>query len=387
MPTYKVHDEGSDEWITLAQGPRGVPGPPGPAGVGLSIQGELDSTDDLPETGDPGDAWLIDGSLWAWAEDTEEWVDAGPVGTPGEPGEQGEIGPPGTTDYTELDNLPTLGGAAALDVGTTEGTVAAGDDSRFTDSREPTAHADTHASDGDDPLAPADIGAATSAQGALADTALQVGGTVAVGKVPTVTDDDPLTVEWAAASGGGGTATPLPVLQSWQFLDGAGAAAAPGTIALNSTGMVRYESPSLCLPRRITDVSIEVTTLQAGSGVRVGLFRVNPANGELQTLLADLGVVDSGSTGVKEYTGLTLDITEPMWISPAIITDNTGVVVRSRVVPGTSWDVVWGTVNTVWRQRGFTSEFAGFTSPPLQPNGRENGQPTRWTAFKWTELP
>jgi hypothetical protein len=159
MPTYRVYDEGSGEWVTLFRGPRGVAGPQGPAGVGLSIQGSLDSTDDLPETGDPGDAWLIDGSLWAWAEDDQEWVDAGPVGTPGEPGEpgapgtpgepgepgapgtpgepgeQGEIGPPGppgTTDYTELDNLPTLGDSAALDVGTTAGTVAAGDDSRIT---------------------------------------------------------------------------------------------------------------------------------------------------------------------------------------------------------------------------------------------------------------
>lgn len=35
-------------------------------------------------------------------------------------------------DYDDLDNTPTLGGAAALDVGTSAGTVAAGDDSRIT---------------------------------------------------------------------------------------------------------------------------------------------------------------------------------------------------------------------------------------------------------------
>ena len=34
--------------------------------------------------------------------------------------------------YSDLTGKPTLGGAAALDVGTTAGTVAAGDDSRFT---------------------------------------------------------------------------------------------------------------------------------------------------------------------------------------------------------------------------------------------------------------
>lgn len=38
--------------------------------------------------------------------------------------------------YSSLSGLPTLGGAAALNVGTTSGTVAAGDDSRFSDTRE-----------------------------------------------------------------------------------------------------------------------------------------------------------------------------------------------------------------------------------------------------------
>jgi hypothetical protein len=135
MATYKIYDDG--EWVPLAQGPRGVQGPQGPAGVGLSIQGELDSTNDLPAVGDPGDAWLIDGDLWAWGEENQTWSNAGPVGTPGEPGAPGE---PGTTDYNELDNKPTLGGAAALNVGTTTGTVAAGDDSRLTNSRTPTSH-------------------------------------------------------------------------------------------------------------------------------------------------------------------------------------------------------------------------------------------------------
>jgi hypothetical protein len=32
MPTYKIHDDNSDEWLSLAQGPRGVPG--GPFAVG-----------------------------------------------------------------------------------------------------------------------------------------------------------------------------------------------------------------------------------------------------------------------------------------------------------------------------------------------------------------
>jgi hypothetical protein len=49
-------------------------------------------------------------------------------------------------------NKPTLGGAAALNVGTTAGTVAAGDDARFTDNRDPNAHAASHAAAGSDPI-------------------------------------------------------------------------------------------------------------------------------------------------------------------------------------------------------------------------------------------
>ncbi|GAA2192734.1 hypothetical protein [Streptomyces bangladeshensis] len=54
-----------------------------------------------------------------------------------------------------------LGGAATLNVGTTAGTVAAGDDSRLSNARTPTAHASTHASGGTDPITPAAIGALT----------------------------------------------------------------------------------------------------------------------------------------------------------------------------------------------------------------------------------
>jgi len=45
-----------------------------------------------------------------------------------------------------------LGGAATLAVGTTAGTVAAGDDSRLSNARTPTAHASSHAGAGSDPI-------------------------------------------------------------------------------------------------------------------------------------------------------------------------------------------------------------------------------------------
>lgn len=52
-----------------------------------------------------------------------------------------------------------LGGAATLNVGTTAGTVAAGDDARLSNARTPTAHKASHATTGSDALTAADIGA------------------------------------------------------------------------------------------------------------------------------------------------------------------------------------------------------------------------------------
>jgi hypothetical protein len=68
-----------------------------------------------------------------------------------------------------------LGGAAVLAVGTAAGTVAAGDDARLSDARTPTAHADSHASGGSDPVAPSAIGAATAS-----DLSAHTGATTAV---------------------------------------------------------------------------------------------------------------------------------------------------------------------------------------------------------------
>jgi hypothetical protein len=84
--------------------------------------------------------------------------------------------------------------------------------------RPPSAHAASHATDGADPLVPADIGAATAAQGALADSAVQPGddagdlGSGAAADGYVLAADGAGGAAWEAASGGGAAAlTPVDI--------------------------------------------------------------------------------------------------------------------------------------------------------------------------------
>ena len=92
------------------QGPIGPTGPQGPQGVkgdtgaGLTLMGEYNSFDELVTahpTGEGGDAYLIKGEIWYWAEENNTWMNAGalqgPAGPQGVQGIQGVQGPQGET--------------------------------------------------------------------------------------------------------------------------------------------------------------------------------------------------------------------------------------------------------------------------------------------------
>ena len=106
---------------------------------------------------------------------------------------------------TNVTNKPTLGDSAALNVGTTAGTVAAGNDSRLSDARTPTAHTHTAAQISDSTavgrgvLTATDAAAARSAIGALATTGGTMTGAI-TGDVGGVTNFTQLKVDGSTFS-------------------------------------------------------------------------------------------------------------------------------------------------------------------------------------------
>lgn len=96
---------------TGEQGPQGIQGPKGDPGndaTALSIKGEVNSSSDLPATGNTtGDAYFVGNDIYAWLNN--EWVNKGPIAGPqgpqgptGPQGIQGPAGPKGDTGATGL---------------------------------------------------------------------------------------------------------------------------------------------------------------------------------------------------------------------------------------------------------------------------------------------
>ena len=100
--------------------PVGIRGEKGEAGTGVNILGEKPTQGDLPASGNPGDAWLINGDLWVWDDVNNTWINVGSIQGP--PGEAGKA--PTFTADVPVDFKPcgeyTADATVALDGGTTE---------------------------------------------------------------------------------------------------------------------------------------------------------------------------------------------------------------------------------------------------------------------------
>ena len=62
--------------------PVGVKGDKGDDGTGVNILGEKPTEGDLPDSGSPGDGWLVQGDLWVWDAVNDTWIDAGSIQGP-----------------------------------------------------------------------------------------------------------------------------------------------------------------------------------------------------------------------------------------------------------------------------------------------------------------
>lgn len=83
-------------------GKEGPTGPKGPAGNSVKILGKYNSKEELikdHQTGNIGDAYLVDGDLYVWSDNTKVWEDVGriqgPEGPIGNTGATGPTGPEG----------------------------------------------------------------------------------------------------------------------------------------------------------------------------------------------------------------------------------------------------------------------------------------------------
>jgi len=103
--------------FSIPKGEKGDKGDKGDTGEGVNIKGELLSESELPEEGQPGDAYVIDGNLYVYVGEggsvvsNPKWSNVGNIkGPQGETGPQGDPGPQGEPGAD--------GAAATIEIGT-----------------------------------------------------------------------------------------------------------------------------------------------------------------------------------------------------------------------------------------------------------------------------
>ena len=182
---------------------------------------------------------------------------------------------------------------AELNAILTDATLIDTTDSRLSDARTPTAHASSHHTGGADALAPADIGAATSAQGSLADSAVQPGDLATVAT----------TGAYADLSG-------APTLSAFgaSLVDDTDAATARATLDVDQAGTDNSTDVTLAgTPDYLTLSGQQITlgSIDLAADVTGTLPVANGGTG--QTSLASVDAAELGSAAATDGYVLTAD--------------------------------------------------------------------------------
>jgi len=194
-----------------------------------------------------------------------------------------------------------IGDSAGLNVGTTEGTVAAGDDSRLSDARTPTSHASSHESGGADELT-ITLAQVSDAGNAAALDVGTTSGTVAAGDDSRLSDDRTPTAHAASHVAGGADALTLTLAQ---ISDAGSAAALDEGDVLVSSDLVAYAQP-LGMFYDIAQHNVASYTLALGDQNSFHEMTYSDANEVVIPANADVAIPIKSVVGVCQYgTGTT----------------------------------------------------------------------------------
>jgi hypothetical protein len=202
--------------------------------------------------------------------------------------------------YSELSGLPTLGGAAALNVGTTAGTVAAGDDSRLTTDLAYTAStrllSSSTGADATLPLFSGTDAGLVPASGGGTTNFLRADGT------------------FAAPPGGGGGGVTFTVYATGNYIQPVQGTLSAG-VAMVANNIYLY--PFFVLRTLTVDnLGARVTSASAGSNVQLAIYN-STTNGVPTTLLASTASLSAGATGTVNaaVTAFTLNAGQMYWMA------------------------------------------------------------------------
>lgn len=182
-----------------------------------------------------------------------------------------------------------LGGAASLSVGTTAGTVAAGDDGRILGAQQRSVL-----------TAKGDLYVATAA-GTV--TRLPVGSD---GQVLTSDSAQAAGAKWAPGGAGGGVSLPLglnPKSNRWTAIPSTGRVGANFAATVNLLYLIPLPVGSTA--RTLTGLSCQVQIAAGAGGLVRSMLLSSDAQGDPNLALFDYGTIATDTTGVKAWTAMT----------------------------------------------------------------------------------